>query len=191
MSPKSEEQFEAIRQERKESLKAAALKIFANKGFETASVLDIAKEAGVSKGLLYNYYSSKDELVKELIITGIKKIMVDMNLDFTQKLTKKSMIQMIETNFELIHENSDYWKLYIAVLTQPSVSKLVNHEIFEILGPFFIAVTEYYKEKGVRNPLAYAYLLGAIFDGVYVDSLFSDDQYPLQEIKEIIIEKLI
>ncbi|MBN2638021.1 MAG: TetR/AcrR family transcriptional regulator [Bacteroidales bacterium] len=191
MSPKSEEQFEAIRQERKESLKVSALKLFANKGFKATSVMDIAKDAGVSKGLLYNYYANKDELVKELIITGIEKIMGDMNMDFSQKLTKESFTRMIEINFNLIRENSDYWKLYISVLTQPTVTKLVSQEIFEILAPFFMAVTGYYQEKGVKNPMAYAYLLGAIFDGVGIDYIFAGEQYPLQEIKNIIIEKFV
>lgn len=191
MSPKSEEQFEAIRQERKKSLKASALKLFANKGFKPTSVMDIAKDAGVSKGLLYNYYANKDELVKEIVIKGIEKMMSEMNIDFSQKLTKESFTQMIEVNFALIKENSDYWKLYLSVLTQPAVTELINNEILEILTPFLSAVKGYYEEKGVKNPTAYAYLLGAILDGVGIDYIFAGDVYPLDEIKDIIIEKFV
>jgi AcrR family transcriptional regulator len=42
----------------------AAVRVFARKGFHTCRVGDIAEEAGVSHGLLYHYFSSKDELLE-------------------------------------------------------------------------------------------------------------------------------
>jgi AcrR family transcriptional regulator len=41
----------------------AALTVFANKGFAGASMRDIAREVGVTEGLLYHYFPSKDELL--------------------------------------------------------------------------------------------------------------------------------
>jgi AcrR family transcriptional regulator len=41
-----------------------AVRVFARKGFHTCRVGDIAEEAGVSHGLLYHYFSSKDELLE-------------------------------------------------------------------------------------------------------------------------------
>lgn len=191
MSPRSEEQFEAIRRERKESLKASALKLFANKGFNATSVMDIARDAGVSKGLLYNYYTNKTELVRDIIMAGFETAMQEMDFDFTQKLDRERMTELIHKNFALIESNADFWKLYLAVITQPAVAELVMDEIFQVLGPFFTVVSQYYHEKGVKNPMAYAYLLGAIFDGVGIDYMFDPEHYPLKEIKEIVIEKFI
>ena len=42
----------------------AAVRVFARKGFHAARVGDIAAEAGVAHGLLYHYFSSKDELLE-------------------------------------------------------------------------------------------------------------------------------
>src|ERR671932_2824395 len=42
----------------------AAVRVFARKGFHTCRVGDIAEEAGVAHGLLYHYFSSKDELLE-------------------------------------------------------------------------------------------------------------------------------
>jgi TetR/AcrR family fatty acid metabolism transcriptional regulator len=44
----------------------AAVRVFARKGFHTCRVGDIAEEAGVSHGLLYHYFSSKDELLETI-----------------------------------------------------------------------------------------------------------------------------
>src|SRR5437763_7592331 len=42
----------------------AAVRVFAQKGFHTCRVGDIAEEAGVAHGLLYHYFRSKDEVLE-------------------------------------------------------------------------------------------------------------------------------
>jgi TetR/AcrR family transcriptional regulator, fatty acid metabolism regulator protein len=44
----------------------AAVHVFARKGFHTCRVGDIAEEAGVAHGLLYHYFSSKDEVLETI-----------------------------------------------------------------------------------------------------------------------------
>jgi AcrR family transcriptional regulator len=43
---------------------AAAVRVFAEKGYHDARVVDIAEEAGVAYGLLYHYFGSKDEVLE-------------------------------------------------------------------------------------------------------------------------------
>lgn len=51
------------KEERREQILDAALRIFAEKGFAGASIRDIAKEVGVTEGLIYHYFESKDQLL--------------------------------------------------------------------------------------------------------------------------------
>jgi len=51
-------------EEKRRLLLDAAVRVFARKGFHASRVGDIAEEAGVSHGLLYHYFSSKDELLE-------------------------------------------------------------------------------------------------------------------------------
>jgi AcrR family transcriptional regulator len=44
----------------------AAVRVFAKRGFHTSRVGDIAEEAGVAHGLLYHYFSSKDEVLETI-----------------------------------------------------------------------------------------------------------------------------
>jgi TetR/AcrR family transcriptional regulator, fatty acid metabolism regulator protein len=44
----------------------AAIRVFARQGFHNCRVSDIAGEAGVAYGLVYHYFSSKDEMLNEL-----------------------------------------------------------------------------------------------------------------------------
>jgi AcrR family transcriptional regulator len=49
--------------EKRRQILDAAVRVFAHKGFHTSRVGDIAEEAGVAHGLLYHYFSSKDEVL--------------------------------------------------------------------------------------------------------------------------------
>ena len=53
--------------ERRTQILEAALRVFARKGFAGARTDDIAQEAGVSKGLLYWYFKSKDAIIRALL----------------------------------------------------------------------------------------------------------------------------
>lgn len=49
---------------RRDELLAAAVRVFARKGFHGCRVSDIAEEAGVSHGLVYHYFASKDDVLE-------------------------------------------------------------------------------------------------------------------------------
>ncbi len=46
----------------------AAVRVFARQGFHTCRVSDIADQAGVAYGLVYHYFSSKDEILDTLFV---------------------------------------------------------------------------------------------------------------------------
>ncbi len=56
-----------VSDQRRHQIMDAALTVFSHLGFERASMDDIAKEAGVSKGALYLYYKSKDAIIAKLL----------------------------------------------------------------------------------------------------------------------------
>lgn len=71
---------------RKNDIINAAEKIFFEKGFESATMDDIAKEAEFTKKTLYSYFSSKEELYFEIMVKGYKII----NGTLDEKLNKIS-----------------------------------------------------------------------------------------------------
>ena len=90
-----------------------ARKVFAQKGYHDTTMDDIAKEIGVSKGALYSYFKSKEDLLKELSLQNHQTLRDIINTacksrDLTQAL-EEVYIQMTEkyggnmhTNFEII-----------------------------------------------------------------------------------------
>ena len=55
MSPRTTVQNEIIREERKAQILDAALHVFAEEGYHSASVSKVARRAEISKGLMYNF----------------------------------------------------------------------------------------------------------------------------------------
>ena len=72
MSPKNEEQFAVIRDARREKILAAALRVFATKGYSATRISDIAVWGKMSHGLIYHYFSSKEEIFFELVKTAMQ-----------------------------------------------------------------------------------------------------------------------
>jgi TetR/AcrR family transcriptional regulator, fatty acid metabolism regulator protein len=54
---------------RRRQIIAAAIKVFAEKGFHEARVGDVAEEAGIAYGLVYHYFASKEELLETIFRT--------------------------------------------------------------------------------------------------------------------------
>jgi AcrR family transcriptional regulator len=52
----------------------AARTVFAKKGYHDSTMDDVAKEIGVSKGALYSYFTSKEDLLKEISLQGHQQL---------------------------------------------------------------------------------------------------------------------
>ncbi|MFW5756578.1 MAG: TetR/AcrR family transcriptional regulator, partial [Tangfeifania sp.] len=81
--PRSSEQFNDIRKQKKKLIMDTALELFAENGFHATSISQIAKKAGISKGLAYNYFESKDEILDQIVKSGFDSVYshFDMNHD--------------------------------------------------------------------------------------------------------------
>jgi AcrR family transcriptional regulator len=98
------------KQLKRESIIQAALQLFSTNGFYKTTIPDIAKKLGMSVGNLYNYFSSKDILAKEIIkytsqVLGeeIKKInLQDISSEEKIKLIVAVYFDMAQTKPEMI-----------------------------------------------------------------------------------------
>lgn len=59
--------FRRRKEDRPQEITAAALEAFSEKGYAATRVTDVARKAGVSKGLLYLYFKTKEDLFKAVI----------------------------------------------------------------------------------------------------------------------------
>lgn len=60
---------------KRERILSAAMKVFARKGFASARVSDVAREAGVADGTIYLYFASKDAILISIFEEGMQSIL--------------------------------------------------------------------------------------------------------------------
>ncbi len=63
----AEPRFQRRKEDRPQEITDAAFSVFAEKGYAATRVDDVAKRAGVSKGLTYLYFKTKEELFKAVV----------------------------------------------------------------------------------------------------------------------------
>ena len=106
---KKETRIRLNKEQRHQQILDSAMKVFIERGYNGATTLDIAKEAGVSEVTLFRYFSSKKEIFMEgiepILITTLKESIVKVNgLEPVEKLkyVLKDRIKFISDHHEVI-----------------------------------------------------------------------------------------
>lgn len=188
MAPRSNEQFKKIRTNRKAKIIETALELFATNGFHGTSISMIAKKAEISKGLMYNYFSSKEELIQVIIFAGIDELMKNFDSNKDGILTKEDLIFFINENFRILKENEIYWKLYFSVLMQPTVLGLVEMQLMALLQSMIKILENYFEHQGAENPEAEAAFFVSMLDGVSMYYILNIENFPVEAIKQKILK---
>ena len=68
--------FERRTELKKDKIRTAALKLFCTYGPDKTSINEIAQEAGVSPASIYNYFGSKEGLMKDTIINFLYSFLI-------------------------------------------------------------------------------------------------------------------
>lgn len=116
---------------RKEEIVEAAQKVFFEKGLQTATMDEIAESAELSKGTIYIYYKSKEDLYLAVVMRGIQ-ILHDM---FEARIRSdnhivRTMIGLQETYFEFFKKHRNYFRM-LPYLQTPQFHKQVSNEMKE------------------------------------------------------------
>lgn len=178
MTPKTKKQFEEIRIEKKQQIFKAALKLFANNGFYETSISKIAKEACISKGLLYNYFDSKEALLREIMEAFSETIMNLMNPDHDDEITTKEMEDFFTLIFDLLKSNKEQWKLYHQISMQHGITEVLMEESFLLkMGKNQQLILKYFAER-FDNPELEMFIFSSMFKGFSVQYVFSENDIP-------------
>ncbi|MDR2040500.1 MAG: TetR/AcrR family transcriptional regulator [Bacteroidales bacterium] len=116
--PRTKEQNEEIKEKTLLKIRETGLKLFSYKGLAATSTSDIAKEAGVSSGLMYHYYRSKEDLYADLVGFAVR----ESNNSFRQvlKMPVRPLEKIIFLTKSILEdlEKNDQISQYFLLVTQ-------------------------------------------------------------------------
>jgi AcrR family transcriptional regulator len=134
MSPKPD-----VSIERKNQIVEAAMNVFARHGFKDATMDDIVTESGLSKGALYWYYKSKDELIGAILEYFFKRELADIRtLPDAPGSAHDRLLRMIESTITEIQEMKPllpiFYEFYTLALRNKGVRKALQQYFREYLA---------------------------------------------------------
>ncbi len=184
MSPRSDLQNEKIREERKQQIMNVALEVIAEKGFSNASIARIAQKAAISKGLMYNYFKSKEELVISIMIDGFNQLTTTFDADHDGVITEEELHTFIDHSFDTLKNKLSFWRMYFMVLLQPEVYAIITPHLEQTLQPFMEVAMNYFINKGYEDPEAEVRFFAAMMDCVGLHFIMDPDNFPMEGVKK-------
>ena len=188
MSPRTESQLVEIREISINKIMNASLKLFAEHGFDATSISEIAKQAGISKGLIYNYFDSKLDLLKGMIDRlneGEAELMAKVVDDDPNQMLKN----IFKAFFFEIRERTEVWKMIFVVSMQVEKYDFVHRMTVNKLKNFFTLFEDLLTQIDYPNPGHESKIIAALFDGIGFHYLIAMEEYPLNEVEEFLIKK--
>ena len=115
--PRVKQQFDAMRSATREKIMMAGLKLFSHKGLAATSIHDIAAQAGISVGLMYHYYKSKEDLFTELVETAVGSAAESTQIRFASSQPPTEKIRMFSKEvIEDIAQSNWMSQLYLLMI---------------------------------------------------------------------------
>lgn len=189
--PRTKEQFEEMRIKSKGNIIQVALKLFSTKGYHATSTSAIAKEAGIAAGLMYNYFSSKEELLNSIIDQFFEEVTTSISKRFEGKYELLDVGVIIDTFIEQLIDKKEQWNLLIGITFQPDISKLC---IDKVEGFYFHQqeiFEKYFKKQGIDKPKETSEILSIILHGAFFKYACSGNLDELMLLRKTVIENII
>lgn len=182
--------------ERKQEILDAAVRVFARKGYEKTSITDIAKEIGVSQGLCYRYYASKEEMY-DAALDKYASYIAEQNRKRVKAegLTLREQILQISGRMQEYtsaeRDQADFYDLF-----HKEENHRMHNELFlrvsEKCIPFFVKALEDAIQRGeisISDPKASAYFFVYGQMGLLMSKDYSEEE-KTRKIQKCLFEML-
>lgn len=124
------------KQARPSELLDAALDLFVEKGFAATKVEDVATRAGVSKGTLFLYFPSKDDLFRAVVHENLASRFVEWNAEYES---------FVGSSADMLRHCLQVWWMRVGTTKATGITKLVMNEAHS-----FPEVASYYHAEVIR-----------------------------------------
>ncbi len=183
MSPKPD-----VSQERTAQIIEAAMIVFARNGFNQARMDDIAQQTGLSKGTLYLYFKSKDDIIGAILNAILSRELIQArelvkkNQSAVEKLNGFLDIVLQDLN-SLLPQLSIYFEFLALAMRREAIKKVIREYFLE-----FLAILTPIIEQGIArgefrpvDPGQAALAIGAAIEGMVLLWAYDPDRVDLDE----------
>lgn len=190
--PRTKEENAKVRERTTQTLLKAAVKVFSKKGYHASTMEEIAKTAGVSKGLAYHYFKSKEDLLVSLAKERIEEF-----APLTEALEEipdpNDRLQfLIDFFFRELQERPEVHRFYGALYLHADGVRAISKASKKYKAHFerqLLAEDTLMKDLGFAHPSLEATLLRSTLQGIGLEYLLGPDDFPLDEMKNLLLAR--
>ena len=175
-------------QKGKQKIFTAAMTLFESQGYFATTVEQITTEAGVSKGLVYNYFKSKDELLVGLIDDATDKMTSVAKTFDSGDSMEESLLLFVDNYFSFLRNERQFLKLQLTLSLMPELNEVVSKPQKQRSALLLKMVHGWFSQAKVAESKSKARLLLAMLDGIALHYLFIYDRYPLTSMKSQLMQ---
>ena len=160
--------------EKKQKIIEVALELFAQQGYAVTSTSSIAVKAGVSEGLIFRHFTSKEGLLDAIVQLGLQEMQQLAQTIIEEKDPNSVLLHALQLPIQLIRQQPTFWKLQFSLKhQQPEIAK--NYTDSDILAQLKDSIENAFRQLKYANPRAETRLLLIIVGGI-VNELDNIDQ---------------
>jgi AcrR family transcriptional regulator len=178
--------------QRRRQILNSARELFANSGYHGATVDAIAHHAGISKGNLYWYFKSKQEIFCLLFDDVAEKLYLPFQrvLD-SDKSAREKLYELAQESLDSAESNRELMHLLWQIAAQPELQELLSAGYSYWLSPFLSVPKQLFEEIGDNKPGDTALLYGLTLDAVMFLATIGPDFYHKEKLLSAISEKFL
>ncbi|MGF7035618.1 AcrR family transcriptional regulator [Paenibacillus mucilaginosus] len=192
--PRTPQENERIRGMAKEKIRAAAIEVFIEKGFHKASIDDVAKKAGISKGLLYNYFKGKTDLLAELVHTRKEEIVQVMEEAVKQASPKEQLLYIAEHALRSVEQQPHVYRFYLHLQTHPEADEVVSaysQTLKDEMARQAEVQAEIFRNLNAARPELESLQFSTMLHGIMLMYSSYPNGFPLEELKHDMVTSFI
>src|SRR5215207_9340498 len=189
--PRTPEQFDQMREESREKILDVALRLFARNGYSATSVRMIAEEAGISQGLLYNYYDGKQALLRAIFERSMRDVDASFARAARAATPRKAIEVLVHSAFEIVRDHRDFWQLSYQLRMQSQVLTGLAKESRLSTDAIRARIEGLLRSAGVNDPAVEARVMFAAIDGVAQHYVLDPKRYPLDDVADEIVRRFL
>ena len=181
--PRSVTTNQELREKSRERILSSALEVFAEKGYEAASISDVTERAGVSRGLVTYYFTTKQRLAAELLDRWLDGIAAILDLPGT---ADERLAGIIDGALMAAATTLSVQRLAISLMMQPATHPVfaqVEADKTDRLSQVEDAIRAIFAERGAADPAVEEMLLRATLEGVTVKMTIYPGTFPVESIR--------
>jgi AcrR family transcriptional regulator len=148
---------------KKEHILDTALDLFAERGYEATPTSLIAKEAGVSEGLIFKHYLNKANLLEEVIKAGYRRI-TDKSKGLAMETEPEKLINsVLDMPQRLVEDERNFWRMQFRLVDEEIAQKHHNRYTHSVMQK----LVEAFKKMGYNDPEMESEVLMLLVEGLW------------------------